>query len=101
MAAPIREVPAGCHRDLGRGLWPPGQVVGLGPYGLRPKALAARVGWGGTSRPRQGSLAGTGKHSSCARKVRKVGKVLSVKTRTPFLTFLTFLALGPRKKAAG
>src|SRR5262245_53444957 len=35
------------------------------------------------------------------RKVRKVGKVLSVMTRPRFLTFPTFLALGPRKRAAG
>ena len=35
------------------------------------------------------------------RKVRKVGKVLSVMPRPPFPTLLAFLTLGPRKKAAG
>jgi hypothetical protein len=35
------------------------------------------------------------------RKVRKVGKVLNVMTGIPFPTFLTFLVLVPREKAAG
>ena len=53
------------------------------------------------SSPCQTLLAGAGKHSAGVRKIRKVGKVLSVMTGTPFLTFLIFLALGPQKKAAG
>jgi hypothetical protein len=53
------------------------------------------------SRRCQGLLAGAGKHSACVRKARKVGKVLSCMTRPPFLTFLTFLALVPQKKAGG
>src|SRR5262245_20160677 len=34
-------------------------------------------------------------------KARKVGKVLSVTRRPPFLTFLTFLAWGPRRTGVG
>ena len=62
----------------------------------------SRRGQDGISKPpSQGSLALAEKHSVCVRKVRKVRKLLSVMTRAPFPTFLTFLALGPQKKAGG
>lgn len=63
--------------------------------------LKARRRQRAISRPCQALLAGAGKHSACVRKVRKVGKVLSVMTCPRFLTLLTFLALGTQKKAAG
>src|SRR5262249_46008021 len=61
----------------------------------------SRRRYGGIFRPRQGSMVGAGNPNLGVGKVRKVGKVLSVMTETPFLTFPTFLALVPRKKAAG
>jgi hypothetical protein len=53
------------------------------------------------SSPCQALLAGAGKHSPGARKIRKVGKVLGVKTCPRFLNFVSFLAFRPQKKAAG
>jgi hypothetical protein len=64
---------------------------------LKSSPSGPTVGGSRRSRP----LVGAGRHSLCARKAGKAGKMLSVMTRTPFLTFLTFLALGPQKKAEG
>jgi hypothetical protein len=69
-----------------------------------PAVGGPRQSWrtqGGMSQPCQGLLTGAAKHGFCVRKARKVGKVLSFMTPPPFLAFLTFLALGAPKKAAG
>src|SRR5215831_20657597 len=44
MTAPIWEAPAGCHCDVGRGLWLSGQVL-THESGGRPAALVAEIGW--------------------------------------------------------
>src|SRR5215472_16588348 len=72
----------GAHRVLGRKLGPTRQVAGRAP-GARRRRL-----W-------------HGQHSFHVTKVRKVGKMLIVMAEPPFLTFPTFLASVPQKKAAG
>jgi hypothetical protein len=90
------------HSGGERGLVVPGQMVmSLVELWIPAVALAsaAKVGPDFQALP-----AGSGrrrKQSFCVRKARKVGKVLTFMTRTPFLTFLTFLASGAQKKAAG